>query len=404
MGTATLIGIDLGKHCFFLHAQDCHGHEVWRKKATRTQLLTLLANCPSRMIAMEACAGAHWLARKLQTFVHQIRLIAPQFVRPFVKGNKTDFADAEAICEAASRPAMRFVAVKTAEQQTLLALHRVREALVAERTATSNQIHGFLLEFGVSLPVGTRALTRLPALLDDSCAAVPPRLVSVLLRLHRRYGQLDEEITQIEGELRRELAADEAGRRLMTVPGIGPIIASSLLAMAGDMHGFKRGRDFAASLGLVPRQHSTGGRPTLLGISKRGDKHLRCLLVQGARAVMRHVERRTDATIDTKVRHVTRSGVNLFLELGFPADEAERLHAASQKQINDTRLLKEQLMIELSTWIEQNNLKQSEAADILMVSRPRVSDVVNKKTAKFTIDTLVEMMSRIGKPVTLAVG
>jgi transposase len=295
MGIVTLIGIDLGKHCFFLHAQDGRGHEVWRRKATRAQLLTLLANTPASTIAMEACAGAHWLARKLQTFGHQVRLIAPQFVRPFVKGNKTDFADAQAICEAASRPSMRFVAVKTPEQQTLLALHRVREALVAERTATANQIHGFLLEFGVSLPVGPRAITRLPARLDDPDTTLPPRLIAVLLRLHRRYSQLSEEIAQIDGELSQQLAEDEAGQRLMTVPGIGPITASSLLAMAGDMHGFTRGRDFAASLGLVPRQHSTGGRPTLLGISKRGDKHLRCLLVQGARSVMRHAERRSDA-------------------------------------------------------------------------------------------------------------
>lgn len=295
MGTATLIGIDLGKHVFFLHAQDSRGHEVWRKKTTRAQLLVLLANCPASTIAMEACAGAHWLARKLQTFGHQPRLIAPQFVRPFVKGNKTDFADAEAICEAASRPAMRFVAVKTPEQQTLLALHRVRETLVAERTVAANQIHGFLLEFGVSLPVGALAITRLPSLLDNLTGTLPPRLVSTLLRLHRRYGQLGEEIAQIEGELKLQLAEDEAGQRLMTIPGIGPITASSLLGIAGDVHAFKRGRDFAASLGLVPRQHSTGGRPTLLGISKRGDRHLRCLLVQGARAVMRYAERRTDA-------------------------------------------------------------------------------------------------------------
>jgi len=295
MGTATLIGIDLGKHCFFLHAQDHWGHEVWRKKATRAQLLVLLANTPCATVAMEACAGAHWMARKLQTSGHQVRLIAPQFVRPFVKGNKTDFADAEAICEAAARPAMRFVAVKTPEQQTLLALHRAREALVAERTATTNQIHGFLLEFGISLPVGARALTRVPALLDDCASCLPSRLVGILLRLHRRYGQLSDEIAQVEGELRQQLAEDDAGQRLMTVPGIGPISASSLLAMAGDMHGFRCGRDFAASLGLVPRQHSTGGKPTLLGISKRGDKHLRCLLVQGARAVMRFAQRRTDA-------------------------------------------------------------------------------------------------------------
>ena len=302
MDTISLIGIDLGKHCFFLHAHDSHGHEVWRKKFTRAQLLTSLVSYPACTVAMEACAGAHWLARKLQTFGHEVRLIAPQFVRPFVKGNKTDFADAQAICEAASRPSMRFVAVKTPEQQTLLALHRVRQALVTERTATANQIHSFLLAFGVGLPVGTLAITQLPALLDDPARALPPRLVSVLLRLHRRHGQLTDEIAQLEGELKRQLAEDEAGQRLMTIPGIGPMTASSLLAMASDMHGFRRGRDFAASLGLVPRQHSTGGKATLLGISKRGDKQLRCLFVQGARAVMRYAERRTRCPGDLAAR------------------------------------------------------------------------------------------------------
>lgn len=295
MANATLIGIDLGKHCFFLHAQDVHGKQVWRRKMNRRQLYAWLARAEACVVAMEACAGAHWLARKCQSFGHQTRLIAPQFVRPFVKANKTDFADAQAICEAASRPSMRFVALKTPEQQVLLALHRVREALVSERTATSNQIHGFLLEFGVSLPVGALAITRLPALLDDPAHALPAPMVALLLRLHQRHAQLRREIEELEAQIRRQVVEDEAGQRLLTIPGIGPITASSLLAVAGDARGFRCGRDFAASLGLVPRQHSTGGRPNLLGISKRGDTHLRCLLVQGARAVMRYADARTDA-------------------------------------------------------------------------------------------------------------
>jgi transposase len=295
MANATLIGIDLGKHCFFLHAQDARGSEVWRRKMNRKQLYAWLVQAPACIIAMEACAGAHWLARKCQSYGHQTRLIAPQFVRPFVKSNKTDFADAQAICEAASRPSMRFVALKTPEQQVLLALHRVREALVAERTATSNQIHGFLLEFGVSLPTGMLAITRLPVLLDDPVHALPAPMVTLLLRLHERYQQLREEIEALEAQIKRQVAEDDAGQRLLTIPGIGPITASSLLAMTGDARSFRCGRDFAASLGLVPRQHSTGGRANLLGISKRGDRHLRCLLVQGARAVMRYVEKRTDA-------------------------------------------------------------------------------------------------------------
>ncbi|BBP97551.1 IS110 family transposase [Burkholderia sp. SFA1] len=283
MANAALVGIDLGKHVFFLHAQDRHGNQVWRKRMTRKQLYEWLATCSACVVAMEACAGAHWLARKFQSFGHQTRLIAPQFVRPFVKGNKTDFADAQAICEAACRPSMRFVAVKSAQQQTLLALHRVREALITERTATSNQIHAFLLEFGISLPVGALAITRLPVLLDDPATALPPAIVALLLGLHRRHAQLAKEIAELDAQIKRQVVEDDAGQRLLTVPGIGPI-----------MRAFKCGRDFAASVGLVPRQHSTGGRPTLLGLSKRGDKHLRCLLVQGARSLMRVLDRRSD--------------------------------------------------------------------------------------------------------------
>ncbi|AQH00371.1 transposase [Burkholderia sp. KK1] len=295
MANAALIGIDLGKQCFFLHAQDRRGNQVWRKKATRKQLYELLATCPACVVAMEACAGAHWLARKCQSFGHQPRLIAPQFVRPFVKGNKTDFADAQAICEAACRPAMRFVALKTTQQQTLLALHRVRDALVTERTATSNQIHAFLLEFGISLPASALAITRLPLLLDDPANALPPLMVALLHRLHRRHAQLAQEISELDTQIKRQVIEDDAGRRLLTIPGIGPVTASNLLAMAGDMDGFKRGRDFAASIGLVPRQHSTGGRPTLLGLFQRGGQHFRRLLVQGARSVMRVIDRRHDA-------------------------------------------------------------------------------------------------------------
>lgn len=295
MADAKLIGIDLGKHFFFVHAQDARGQQLWRRKFTRHQLIMMLAQHPPCTVAMEACAGAHWLARKLESFGHQARLITPQFVKPFVKGNKTDFGDAQAICETASRPSMRFVAIKTPEQQTLLALHRVREALVSERTATSNQIHAFLLEFGISLPTGARAIARLPALLDEPVHELPPRLIATLLRLHRRYGQLGHEIAEIEMDLKAQLAEDEAAQRLLTIPGIGPITASSLIAVAGDAHAFRHARDFAASLGLVPRQHSTGGRATLLGISKRGNAQLRSLLVQGARAVMRYIERRHDA-------------------------------------------------------------------------------------------------------------
>ncbi|SFB09925.1 Transposase, partial [Collimonas sp. OK607] len=208
------------------------------------------------------------------------------------KSNKNDFVDAEAICEAASRPSMRFVTPKTESQQTLSALHRVREALVKDRTGTINQIHGFLLEFGISLPIGQAVIKRLPATLAEH--TLPPRLVAVLERLHAHYKYLDEQVCEIEKELRQQLADDDIGQRLLTIPGIGPITASVLTAEMGDGKQYGCSRDFAASIGLVPRQYSTGGRANLLGISKRGDKHIRRLLVQGARAIMVHVENRKD--------------------------------------------------------------------------------------------------------------
>ena len=295
MTNLTLLGIDIGKHSFHLHGQNSQGKMVFRKKVTRSQLIRHLAQIPACTVAMESCAGAHWLARQIITLGHQVKLIAPQYVKPFVKGNKNDFIDAEAICEAASRPSMRFVSIKTAEQQTLSALHRLRESLISHRTATINQVHGFLLEFGISLPIGHAAITRLPALLELNSERLPPRLVSVLMRLHRQYLSLSQEIKDIESDLKQQLKEDDAGSRLLTIPGIGPITASALAADAGDASNYRCGRDFAAALGLVPRQYSTGGRQTLLGISKRGDKHLRRLLVQGARSIMMHIDKRQDA-------------------------------------------------------------------------------------------------------------
>jgi transposase len=254
MQDVTLIGIDLGKHSFHVHGQDRRGKALLRKKFSRKQLIEFFATFHACTVVMEACAGAHYMARQLAGYGHEVKLISPQFVRPFVKSNKNDFVDAEAICEAASRPSMRFVTPKNEAQQVLSALHRVRESLIRERTKASNQIHGFLLEFGVSLPIGRAAIRRLPAILD-------------------------EQIAEIEKELTAQLADDDLGQRLMTVPGIGPITASVLASEMGDGRQYRCGRDFAAALGLVPRQYSTGGRNNLLGISKRGDKNLRRLLV-----------------------------------------------------------------------------------------------------------------------------
>jgi transposase len=240
---------------------------------------------------MEACAGAHYMARKLTEFGHLVKLISPQFVRPFVKSNKNDFVDAEAICEAASRPAMRFVTPKTESQQTLSALHRVRESLVRDRGKAVNQMHGFLLEFGISLPVGNAVITRLPTVLAEH--SLPPRLIAILERLHAHFKYLSEQIGELDKDLARQLADDELGQRLLSIPGVGPITASVLAAEMGDGKQYDCSRDFAASIGLVPRQRSTGGKANLLGISKRGDRNIRRLLVQCARAYMQRLERQT---------------------------------------------------------------------------------------------------------------
>ncbi|RJG13993.1 IS110 family transposase [Pseudomonas cavernicola] len=294
MATVALLGIDIGKHTFHLHGQDRKGHQVLRKKFSRSQLLQHLAQLPACTVAMESCGGSHWLARKITALGHRVKLIAPQHVKPFVTGNKNDYIDAEAICETASRPKTRYVAMKTVEQQILSTQHRMRTSLVSHRTATINQIHGFLLEFGICLPVGYAALERVPALLDNPEHDLPLRFKILIQRLLEDIQHLKDEIKTIDAEIKKQLNADDAGNRLLSIPGIGPITASALVADVGDASNFRSARDFAASLGLVPRQHSTGGKTVLLNISKRGDKHLRRLLVQGARAILIRIDKRED--------------------------------------------------------------------------------------------------------------
>ncbi len=290
MQNITLIGIDLGKHSFHIHCQDKSGKALLRKKFTRTKLMQFLATCPPSVVVMEACAGAHFMARCISDFGHETKLISPQFVRPFVKSNKNDFVDAEAICEAASRPSMRFVQPRTETQQAMRALHRVRESLIRDKVKTTNQIHGFLLEFGISLPIGDAVIKRLSLVLAEH--EIPEYLSRLLVRLHTHYFYLVEQIAELESELSQSINADDTAQRIMTIPGVGPITASLLSSQLGDGKQFSCSRDFAASTGLVPRQYSTGGKSTLLGISKRGDKNLRRLLVQCARSFIMRLERK----------------------------------------------------------------------------------------------------------------
>ncbi|HHW5414965.1 TPA: IS110 family transposase [Escherichia coli] len=288
MQNVALIGIDLGKHSFHIHCQDKSGNALLRKKFTRTKLMQFLATCPSSVVVMEACAGAHFMARRISDIGREAKLISPQFVRPFVKSNKNDFIDAEAICEAASRPSMRFVQPRTETQQAMRALHRVRESLIRDKVKTTNQIHGFLLEFGISLPTGDAAIKRLSLVLAEH--EVPEYLSRLLMKLHAHYLYLIEQITELESELNQSIKADATAQRIMTIPGVGPMTASLLSSQLGDGKQFSCSRDFAASTGLVPRQYSTGGKSTLLGISKRGNKNLRRLLVQCARSFMMRLE------------------------------------------------------------------------------------------------------------------
>lgn len=288
MDVVSLIGIDLGKHCFHLHAQDATGRMVFRKKLTRSQMFTLLGKAPCCTVAMEACAGAHWVARRVQALGHQARLISPQFVKPFLQGGKNDFADAQAICEAASRPSMRFVSLRNEAQQTLSALHRVREALVRDRTSTANQIHAFLLEFGVSLPRGAAAIRRLPVVL--SAHELPPRLIALLERLQAHFKYLDEQIDQLERELRLQLQEDERGERLLGIPGIGPITASALATELGDACQFA-----SAAVRGVPRAGSASvqyrRQADPAGYQQAGRQE--CETAVGAMCSSRHAAHRT---------------------------------------------------------------------------------------------------------------
>jgi transposase len=278
-----VIGIDIGKNSFHVVGLDRRGAIVLRQKWSRGQVEVRLSNLPRCLIGMEACVGAHHLSRKLTSLGHDARLMPAKYVRPYSRGQKNDFRDAEAIAEAVQRPTMKFVATKTAEQLDLQALHRVRERLVSQRTGIINQIRAFLLERGVAVRQGLRFLrAELPRILARPCDALSPQM----LRVTGDWRRLDERIEGLSSEI-EVLARQDAGcERLMSVPGIGPIISSAIVAAIGGGDAFSKGRDFAAWLGLVPRQISTGDRTILGKISKRGNRYLRVLFVQAAWVVL----------------------------------------------------------------------------------------------------------------------
>jgi transposase len=271
-----VIGIDIGKNSFHVVGHDKRGAIMLRQKWSRGQVEARLANLPPCLIGMEACVGAHHLSRKLQMLGHDARLMPAKYVRPYSKGQKNDFRDAEAITEAVQRPTMKFVATKTAEQLDLQALHRVRERLVTQRTGIINQIRAFLLERGVAVRQGLRFLrAELPRILAAPCDALSPRMLRVIEDLAGDWRRLDERIEGLSSEIEALARQDKGCERLMTVPGIGPIISSAMVAAIGTGDAFSKGRDFGAWLGLVPKQISTGDRTILGSISKRGNRYAR---------------------------------------------------------------------------------------------------------------------------------
>ncbi len=291
-----VVGIDLGKTSFQLHGVDDRGHEQLTKKLTRKQLKATMARMPACLVGMEACASAHYWARLLRSYGHEVKLIAPQFVKPYVKSNKNDQADAEAICEAVQRPNMRFVAIKEVEQQDIQSLHRIRSQVVGNRTAQVNQIRGLLMEYGIDIPKGrAQVRKRLPLILEDAENGLTIRFRALLSGLYDELVHLDDRIAELNQEIDQLAQNDHRARRLLSIPGIGPMCATALVAAIGDIHMFKNGRELAAWLGLVPRQSSTGGKARLLGISKRGDVYLRQLLIHGARAVLQWVDGKEDS-------------------------------------------------------------------------------------------------------------
>ena len=284
---ATVIGIDIGKNSFHVVGQDRRGAIVLRQKWSRGQIEARLANLPACLIGMEAGVGAHHLSRKLKTLGHDARLMPAKYVRPYSKGQMNDFRDAEAIAEAVQRPTMKFVATKTADQLDLQALHRVRERLVSQRTGIINQIRAFLLERGVAVRQGLRFLRgELPGILATRTDVLSPRMLRVIEDLAGDWRGLDARVEGLSSEIEALARQDRHCERLMTVPGIGPIISSAMVAAIGTGDAFSKGRDFGAWLGLVPKQISTGDRTILGSISRRGNRYLRTLFVQAAWVVL----------------------------------------------------------------------------------------------------------------------
>ena len=292
MSEVSTIGLDLAKNVFQVHGADASGAVLVRKKLRRDQVLKFLAAQPACAVAIEACASSHYWAREIAKLGHEVRLIAPDYVKPFVRRQKNDAADAEAICEAAQRPTMRFVAVKSEEQQAAAVVFRARDLLVRQRTQTINAMRGHLAEFGIVAAKGPFHVAKLVTAIESDRSGIPEMARPILRLLVEQLRSLDERVALLDRELARRAKEDAEAKRLMTIPGIGPITATALAALAPTAQAFKRGRDFAAWLGLTPLQRSTGGKQKLGETSRMGERTLRRLLIIGASATVRWAMRK----------------------------------------------------------------------------------------------------------------
>ena len=291
MSEITTVGLDLAKNVFQAHGADASGRAVLRKKLRRDQVLDFFGRLPPCVVAMEACGGAHFWGREIGKLGHEVRLIPPAYVKPFVKRQKNDATDAEAICEAAVRPTMRFVPVKSEETQGAAMVFRIRELLIRQRTQAINALRGHLGEFGQVVPQGAANAARLIAIVEDADSGLPADAIATLTVLVAALSHLEAEIGRLDVEIEARARKNEVARRLMTVPGIGPLIATAIAVLAPPPEAFRKARDFAAWLGLTPRQHSTGGKQRLGATTKMGERSLRRLLIIGANSVIikRHV-------------------------------------------------------------------------------------------------------------------
>ncbi len=298
MNKTNTIGVDLAKNVFHLRIQDDKGHFIKQVKLGRSQFNKFLATTQVSRFVFESCATSHYWNRVATRHGHQVALIHPAYVKPYLKTNKNDFNDAEAICEADSRPTMRYVNAKTIEQQDIQLLHRIRQRLVQQRTALVNQIRGQLLEYGIAIPTGiSQVRGRLAGILEDGENELTPQARSLFDELRGELYELDDRVKQADKKIKQLANEHSICQRLMKIPGIGPMIATALISAIGDANNFKNGRELSAWLGLVPKQHSTGGQQRLLGISKRGDGYVRSLLVQGAISAITRCKGRPDSQL-----------------------------------------------------------------------------------------------------------